>query len=508
MKNYEGRYMSVNPNVREYIEKNLNINYDSMQQSGQQYRPLTASINYDNLSCSFNKTKRLFSSKPQARDMFSINNRSLSMIGNQRPNTASGTIQKSSTPQAIHTPLSMRYKNLMQPTNDKISEERIKSIVKKRIGLWMREQNLQPIDAFFRILSKEFGENVSRMNRYDRDIFARCLLLLDIGIDEKSAQKYAGEISDTEGKIDSRSFVANMSDEDKEELNHIRDIIYLNGLKFEDILKTMDIPKENAELDMFKISKGISRMDPKMAKTRADQIAMKILNGRELISTYDMIEALEGINKGDAKKDIESNQAVLRKIRIKLLDSDNPDMLAEEFEKVDEKNDGLLDSANFKTCLLKLKKQLELTIGEINRIARYEPKQKNGTIDYNKFLDSMDTEVITMTLKDANALNPDSLFSVKELRTQILNYLERYKLTPLKFLAKLQQGSTGNFTDAELKLQRLAIPFENFKMFLINNVIQKNGVRPETLNYYIHKIDIDHDGIVDGQDFEVFPFEA
>jgi Ca2+-binding EF-hand superfamily protein len=510
VKGYEGRYMSVKPDGKEFLEKKLNISYNSMHDSGSNYRPLTASINYDNLSCSYNKSKkRLLSSKPRGRDIFAANPRSASLLTSQRPQTSGAPMTSSnayfqaSTPQAISNPLSMRYKGLMQPTSDKISEERIKSIVKKRIGLWMRDNNLQPIDAFFKIISKELGENVHRMAKYDRDMFSRCLLLLDIGIDEKSAQKYCSEIVDQEGKIDAKSFVANMSDEDRDDLNHIRDIIYQNGLKFEDILKTMDIPKENAELDLFKISKGINRMDPKMLKSKADQIAMKILNGRELISTYDMIEALEGISRGDAKKDIESNQAVLRKIRIKLLDSDNPDMLADEFEKVDEKNDGLLDAANFKTCLLKLKKPLELTIGEINRIARYEPKQKNGTIDYNKFLESLDKEIIDMTLKDANAHNPDSLFSVKELRAQILDYLNRHKLTPLKFLAKLLNNST-NFTDAELKLQRLAVPVEKFKSFFMSNILKDQSVRPETINYYIYKIDVDHDGIIDGQDFEAF----
>ena len=202
--------------------------------------------------------------------------------------------------------------------------------------------------------------------------------------------------------------------------------------------------------------------------------------------------------------DLESNDNVMKKIRIKLLDSNHPNMLLEEFEKVDEKSDGLLDSANFKTCLLKLRKQLELTIGEINRIARYEPKQKNGFIDYHKFLEKLDSQIISLTLKEANALNPDSTFRLKDIKEQVLDYISRHRLTPLKFLANLTGANSSQFTEQELKLQRLVVPLDRFKDFLLKQVLRAPGVRPETLEYYIQKVDIDRDGIVDGQDFEAF----
>lgn len=498
--------MSVREDAKDLLENRLGIQVNTLT-LGDSYRPLTASVNYDNLSVSFNRSKRLMSSKPRTRDMFhNPVYRSSSIAGSQkgRPMTASTQVEAGLTSH-IQSSLSMRFKSLIHPTSQKIADTRVKSIVKKRLGLWMREHSMQPIDAFFKILSKELGDNVTRMAKIDRDLFSRCLILLDIGIDEKSAQKYCDDLADKDGKIDANAFITNISDEDKDDLNHIRDIIYLNGLKFEDILKTMDITKNNAELDMFKISKGICRMDPKMAKSKADQIAYKILNGREAISVYDMIESLEGISQSDMKQDIESNVNVLRKLRIRLLDSENPNMLQDEFEKVDELNNGLLDSANFKTCLLRLKKQLDLTIGEINRIARYEPKSKNGEIDYLRFLKKLDLEIIKLTLKEANALNDDSLFSLKELRNEIKDYLARYKLTPLKFLAFLQGDSTQNtFTEAELKLQRIVVPLQAFENFLIDKVIKKTGIRKETLSYYINKIDIDNDGIIDGQDFEAF----
>ena len=497
--------MTVREDAKNILEKHLGIPVQTLTM-GDSYRPLTGSVNYDNLSVSFNRGKRLMSSRPGTRDMFSnpaYRSSSMASTGQNRPSTASGGFGAGKS--SIQNPLSVRYKSIIVPTSQKISAARIRSIVKKRIGLWMREQSLQPIDAFFKIVSKELGENITRSGRFDRDLFSRCLLLLDIGIDEKSAQQYAEDIAAKDDKIDASAFITNINDEDKDDLNHVRDIIYLSGLKFEDILKTMDVSKENAELDMFKISRGINRMDPKMTKAKADQIAYKILNGRETIGTYDLIESLEGISKGDVKQDVESNTTALRKLKIKLLDSDNPSMLLDEFEKLDELNNGLLDSANFKTCLLKLKKQLDLTIGEINRIARYEPKTPNGEIDYLKFMEKLDDEVITMTLKDAGAYNDDSLYSLKELKREIKDYLARHKLSPLRFLTKLQHGSDqGNYTDAELKLQRIVVPIQVFEDFIVHNIVKKSSVRPETLSYYISKIDIDHDGIVDGQDFDAF----
>jgi Ca2+-binding EF-hand superfamily protein len=63
---------------------------------------------------------------------------------------------------------------------------------------------------------------------------------------------------------------------------------------------------------------------------------------------------------------------------------ENPNILKESFENVDEKNQGILDIANFKTCLMKAK--LNITINDIQRIARYIERDNKGNIDYCVFL--------------------------------------------------------------------------------------------------------------------------
>jgi Ca2+-binding EF-hand superfamily protein len=502
--------MSIREDAKDYIEKRLDINLGKME-STKHYRPLTASLNYDTLSVSYNRSKRLASQNIQGRNddtkyFASTSYAGTGSIGPQRPQTAANDTQS--------VKLSLRFKDLMRPTSEKIADTRVKNIVKKRLGLWMRSSNLQPIDAFFKILAKELGENVLRSTKIDRDLFARCLLLLDIGIDEKSASKYAEDIADKEGKIDANAFISNLSDEDKDDLNHIRDIIHLNSLNFEDILKTMDITKEGATLDMFTISKGINRLDPKMAKSKADQIALQIMGKKDTITTYDLIESLEGINAGDSKADLDSNVASLRKVRIRLMDSENPKMLLEEFEKWDESHSGLLDPANFKTCLLRLKKQLDLTIGEINRIGRYTAKEKNGLINYLKFLELIDGEVINLTLAQAGALNPDSLFSVKILANSIKDYLKTHKISLHRLLVNIRRDTVGNvldkiqtltgLSDEELRFVRTELSIDDFSHFVVNKLNVHKAVRYDTVQYYVSKIDIDKDGIIDPKDLEIF----
>ena len=67
---------------------------------------------------------------------------------------------------------------------------------------------------------------------------------------------------------------------------------------------------------------------------------------------YDLIEKIEGIEVAQsAAQDLDSNRKVIQKIRVALLESNNPNVLRDEFEKWDKKHEGLLDPANFKTCL-------------------------------------------------------------------------------------------------------------------------------------------------------------
>ena len=142
----------------------------------------------------------------------------------------------------------------------------------------MRQTSTLPMDAFFTVLSKEFGINVSRGMSVSIEEFASCLTKMEIGIDQTSAHVLANQIGHLreDYRIDAMSFMDFMAEEEKDPLNLLRDIIYLNGLNFEDIMKTMDIPKESSKLDYFKLRDGLRRVDPSISRQKSEDLAKVI----------------------------------------------------------------------------------------------------------------------------------------------------------------------------------------------------------------------------------------
>jgi len=120
----------------------------------------------------------------------------------------------------------------------------------------------------------------------------------------------------------------------------------------------MDIPKETAMLDYFKLKDGIKRVDPGISRLKSEELAKLLLNEKDAITVYDFVEQLEGINAANNhKEDISSNLKVIQKIRLALLEHENPNLLQDEFERFDKNSTGLLDPAAFKTCFTKLKNE-------------------------------------------------------------------------------------------------------------------------------------------------------
>jgi len=71
-------------------------------------------------------------------------------------------------------------------------------------------------------------------------------------------------------------------------------------------------------------------------------LAKIVLKERDEITVYDFIEAIEGIDiTNDAKQDIESNLKVIQKMRVSLLENENPNILRQEFEKWDKNHQGI-----------------------------------------------------------------------------------------------------------------------------------------------------------------------
>jgi hypothetical protein len=72
-----------------------------------------------------------------------------------------------------------------------------------------------------------------------------------------------------------------MEFEDTDILNRLRDIIYVNDLKFEDLLKTMGLTKDSAPIDFFVLRDGVRKIDPSLTADQARMLAATILAERD-----------------------------------------------------------------------------------------------------------------------------------------------------------------------------------------------------------------------------------
>lgn len=76
--------------------------------------------------------------------------------------------------------------------------------------------------------------------------------------------------------------------------------------------------------------------------------------------------------------------SILLRLKKKLAQLPNQDILFEMFEKADINNNGDINISDFKTCLLNL--NLGFTVNELNRLARYVDKTPQGEINYSDFI--------------------------------------------------------------------------------------------------------------------------
>ena len=513
-KDYQSRFMSIDPEGLEYL-KSLDIKTNAIKE--QNYRPLSATVNYNNLSLKKsmrddaaqdykNESAKFFGTSSVASNRYSIGKSNSFM----RPVSAAVNSLKD---QVLYKEYTQSIKNSQQLANTerKISDKRLQSLGKKRLGLWMRQTNVMPMDGFFMVIAKKYGSQVNRNQKVTVEEFAQCLVDMEINIDFNSAECMSNEIASLrqDGLIDAVAFMDFISEEDKDPQNMLRDVIYLNGLKFEDILKTMDIPKETAKLDYFKLKDGIKRVDPGISRLKSEELAKLLLNEKDSITVYDFVEQLEGINAGNNhKEDLSSNLKVIQKIRLALLEHQNPNLLQDEFERFDKNSTGLIDPAAFKTCFIKLKDEQGITIGEINRLGRYIDRDLHSNIDYVKFQKDLDKQLIKASLKNTGNYNAEMKFSLTKFCDNINKYMDHFKLSKRMFLRRVS-GDNEDITEEEQKYAKIFIKVPSFFMFIRDYIVNTGDdtdkyISDTKLRSYCEKIDIDKDGSIDFHDFNVF----
>jgi len=180
-----------------------------------------------------------------------------------------------------------------------------------------------------------------------------------------------------------------------------------------------------------------------------------ILKGKDEISVYDFIEALElGIDLSE-QQNIESNNLCKQKIRVALLEGTNSgvNILRDEFEKFDLKHEGILDPAGFKTSLLQLKNTLGISIGEINRLGRYIKKTADGRINYNDFFADLDKEFVKITLKSNNQYNRETKFTMPKFAQAIAKYLKNENIS-IRMLIRRILGMDEDVTEEEMQYHK------------------------------------------------------
>ena len=104
-----------------------------------------------------------------------------------------------------------------------------------------------------------------------------------------------------------------------------------------------------------------------------------MLHGRPFISAEEVLVLLE-INDEESKVyNINWYKNILMRLKKTLKSRARLEELCKAFERYDSRSSGLLDTANYKTVLLKAK--LGLSVDEINRMVRYTQK-RDDLIDY------------------------------------------------------------------------------------------------------------------------------
>lgn len=241
----------------------------------------------------------------------------------------------------------------------------------------------------------------------------------------------------------------------------VRDVFLQNNLQAEDLLIKMNI-SDKQRLTADDLSKTLIKMDPTLTTGKALELARITVGNKETIDVQDLLVQLsQGVFEygGDWKEQI------LKRIETHI--RADPDSIRQEFEKSDTKHIGKLALADFQDCLFKMK--LGLQDIEIERLARILDRQDTHFIDYNDFLDKLQSPSIPL----------DPLRSCIQ---RILVFLRQNNLTPAKLLRKL-----GN-----------PVKVSDFAEFLCLKVNKKAA--KEVLLDVANKMDMNKDGYIDLED--------
>ncbi|EGR32182.1 hypothetical protein IMG5_093060 [Ichthyophthirius multifiliis] len=353
----------------------------------------------------------------------------------------------------------------------------------KRLKFWIRQNCFNAQDAFLEICNNAIGRSKYNKVRINFDQFLETSNKIDLQLNEEQAKELFNLIDQNkDGYITYQDWKQIIKD-DNYHLNYIQDVIYKRQLHTDDVLKTMGLDRENPPISLIQLKNSLKKLDLTLTDQGAFKVAKGILQEKDQISMQDLARILDCKEEDDKTFDPSWFKDILFKLKQKMIHMDNPNELKNSFENYDEHNEGILDTANFKTCLMR--SQLRLSVKEINRIVRYLPKVNQNNVDYYHFLK-------LVKRVDISASAPDFVSDTNEFAQKLGKYIQDKKFTIPSFLKTIKRS----FEDSH------DVSLVQASQFLHQNIFKGNS--KAQIEFYVNELDLDCDGFIKENDIELF----
>ncbi|EAR94641.2 EF-hand protein (macronuclear) [Tetrahymena thermophila SB210] len=385
----------------------------------------------------------------------------------------------------------------------------------QKLNYLLRNKCIKPYDLLSTMLGYIYGINSTDRKTLTLEQFMKALHKQDIEMesDEEYSLVFSYIDSKRDKKIDLEEWQNAFSKKESQSLEYLKDIIMRNNIVIDDFFKTMGLNRDTEQITLKEFKNGLKKIN--ISKYISDLAAAEIFEDKQSLPPQQIIDKLTADRKNlknltnlqntartgtSGQNDIDDSDTSLllqiyRKIKQELINKypeekqDRHDKyLIQEFEKLDQQSQGSLDIANFKTCLMKA--NLNLTLNEVVRIARYIEKNQKGQIDYCKF-----------SKKVNNSLRmSDEIESLPYLVEMIKKYMQQNKMNSEEFITHLLENKENRKTFNIQDKKKVRIPvFAQMIAKKINFNLQESIIQQNC-----ELIDIDRDGYIDKFDLETF----
>ncbi|KAL4471529.1 hypothetical protein ABPG74_008422 [Tetrahymena malaccensis] len=385
----------------------------------------------------------------------------------------------------------------------------------QKLNYILRNKCIKPYDLLSAMLGYIYGINSTDRKTLTLEQFIKALHKQDIEMENEEEYSLVFSYIDSkrDKKIDLEEWQSAFTKKENQSLEYLKDIIMRNNIVIDDFFKTMGLNRDTEQITLKEFKNGLKKIN--ISKYISDLATAEIFEDKQSLPPQQIIDKLTADRKnlknltnmqstarsgtaGQSEIDDSDTSLLLqiyRKIKQELINKypeekqDRHDKyLIQEFEKLDQQSQGSLDIANFKTCLMKA--NLNLTLNEVVRIARYIEKNQKGQIDYCKF-----------SKKVNNSLRmSDEIESLPYLVEMIKKYMQQNKLNSEEFITHLLENKENRKTFNIQDKKKVRIPV--FAQMIAKKI--HFNLQESTIQQNCELIDIDRDGYIDKFDLETF----